>query len=184
MDLTHRFNQPPMPAGQIHAGAVESLGLVAVRQPREDDGHVRRTRLPPCLLDQLVRGLALGAVAARIAHALAAPEDGDQLVIRIGDAGGVHLRASRALVTRLLGERANDGDGAKGTLISVDQGGSEIDVSTIAQSGSKLDLIVRSIGGEYHGELTAAGAALKGTWSQNGNAFPLDLTKKAEPASK
>jgi hypothetical protein len=92
------------------------------------------------------------------------------------DVGGQSLR----LVLKL----ANDSEGAKGTLISVDQGGAEIDVTTIAQSGSKLDLIVRPIGGEYHAELTPAGTALKGTWSQNGNDLPLELTKKAEPAPK
>lgn len=92
------------------------------------------------------------------------------------DVGGQSLR----LVLKL----ANDGDGAKGTLISVDQGGSEIDVTTIAQNGSKLDLVVRPINGEYHGELGPGGKTLKGTWSQNGNELTLNLTKKVESGSK
>jgi len=85
------------------------------------------------------------------------------------DAGGQTLR----LVLKL----ANVEAGAKGTLVSVDQGGAEIPVSEIQQTGAKLALAVRIVGGGYNAELNKEGTELNGTWSQNGNDLPLRLKK-------
>lgn len=85
------------------------------------------------------------------------------------DAGGQTLR----LILKL----SNGETGAKGTLISVDQGGAEIPVSVIEQAGTKLKLTVRVVGGGYQAEINKEGTALSGTWSQAGNDMPLTLKK-------
>ena len=71
---------------------------------------------------------------------------------------------------RLTLKLANaDGIGS-GTLVSVDQGGVEIPIDAIVQAGSKVTLIVRSVGGTFEGELKAG--ELSGTWTQ-GQSRPL-----------
>lgn len=85
------------------------------------------------------------------------------------DAGGQTLR----LVLKL----SNEANGAKGTLISVDQGGAEIPVASIEQTGMKLSLTVRVVGGEFKGEINTEGTDLTGTWTQGGNDLPLKLKK-------
>lgn len=85
------------------------------------------------------------------------------------DAGGQTLR----LVLKL----SNEETGAKGTLISVDQGGAEIPVSAIEQNGKKLSLTVKVVGGGYQGEINNEGTEVSGTWTQGGNDLPLKLKK-------
>jgi hypothetical protein len=80
---------------------------------------------------------------------------------------------------------ANDERGASAVLVSPDQGGAEIPVSTIAQKDARLVLLVKAIGGEYRAEINPGGTELNGTWSQSGVDLPLKLKKKgpqrAEP---
>jgi len=76
----------------------------------------------------------------------------------------------------------NDEKGANATMVSVDQGGAEIPVTTIEQKDTKLTLLVKAVGGEYHAEINKDGTELNGTWSQNGNELPLTLKKKAAEA--
>jgi hypothetical protein len=85
---------------------------------------------------------------------------------------------------RLILKLANDATGAKGVLVSVDQGGIEIAVSSIEQKDSKLKLIIKMVGGEYDAELDKTGSELSGTWSQAGNSLPLKLKKVAPQAKK
>ena len=65
---------------------------------------------------------------------------------------------------RLTLKLANANGIGSGTLISVDQGGVEIPIDAIVQTGSKVSLIVRSVGGTFEGELK--GGELAGTWTQ------------------
>lgn len=85
---------------------------------------------------------------------------------------------------RLVLKIANDTKGANAVLISVDQGGAEIPVSTIEQKESKLTLIVQMVGGRYEGEMNKEGSELNGTWSQAGNDLPLKLKKAAAEEKK
>jgi hypothetical protein len=78
---------------------------------------------------------------------------------------------------RLILKLSNEGSESKGLLISVDQGGVEIPVSTIGQDGSKLTLDVKMVGGLFKGELAKDKSSLNGTWSQNGNDLALSLKK-------
>ena len=50
---------------------------------------------------------------------------------------------------------ANEGEAARGTMVSVDQGGGEIPITQITQAGSKLTLVIGPISGRYEGELKA-----------------------------
>jgi hypothetical protein len=85
---------------------------------------------------------------------------------------------------RLVLKMANDASGANAVLVSVDQGGAEIPVTTIEQKETKLTLLVKAVGGEYQAELNKDGTELTGTWSQGGNDLPLKLKKKADAPAK
>lgn len=91
---------------------------------------------------------------------------------------GRHLEAGQPL--RLVLKMTNDESGANAVLVSVDQGGVEIPVSTIDQKDAKLALMVKMVGGEYHGEINKDGTELNGTWTQGGNDLPLKLKRKTE----
>jgi hypothetical protein len=80
------------------------------------------------------------------------------------DANGTILR----LVLKLSNQA---GGAATGTLLSVDQGGAEIPIVAVVQTGTHLKLVVRSIAGTYDGELKDG--QLTGTWSQGGGSLPL-----------
>jgi len=88
------------------------------------------------------------------------------------DAAGMPLRLRVAI--------SNGRNGAEATMTSIDQGGIEIPVSTIVQTGSKLALAIKMIGGDYSGEINTQGTQMKGTWTQVGNNFDLVLTKAAK----
>ena len=85
---------------------------------------------------------------------------------------------------RLVLKLTNDEGGANAVLVSVDQGGAEIPVSTVEQKDTKLTLGVKAVGGGYVGELSKDGTELTGTWSQAGNDLPLKLKKKAAAPAK
>lgn len=86
------------------------------------------------------------------------------------DAGGQTLRLTLKL--------SNGADGAQGVMVSVDQGGVEIPVTTIDQKGPKLNLKVRAVGGEYDGSIDKEGSRLTGMWTQAGNTLALEFKKK------
>ena len=88
----------------------------------------------------------------------------------------------KGTVLRLVLKLANDADGAKGTLISVDQGGIEIPVSTIVQEGPRLKLTLNMISGAFDAELK--GGELSGTWTQGPLTLPLVLKRAATSPPK
>ena len=92
------------------------------------------------------------------------------------------LEAGQSL--RLVLKMANDENGASAVLVSVDQGGVEIPVTTIGQKDTKLTLTVKAVGGEYQGEINRDGTELNGTWTQAGNDLPLKLKKKGAESAK
>ena len=79
---------------------------------------------------------------------------------------------------RLIVKLANEGDAARGTMVSVDQGGGEIPITQITQAGSKLTLVVGPISGRYEGELKAG--QIEGTWTQGPQSFPLVFRRQAK----
>ena len=80
---------------------------------------------------------------------------------------------------RLNLKLANAAEGATGTLVSVDQGGAEIPISTIAQNGTHIELSLPEIGGKYAGDIKEG--RLVGTWTQGPGSFPLEFARPATP---
>lgn len=85
---------------------------------------------------------------------------------------------------RLVLKISNDANGSRAVLTSIDQGGAEIAVSSIEQKGSSLTLGVKMVGGQYKAEINPEGSELSGTWTQNGNDFPLKMKKAAAQEKK
>jgi hypothetical protein len=80
---------------------------------------------------------------------------------------------------RLKLNLSNQADGtASGTLISVDQGGAEIPITTITQKGSNLKFEAKTIQGSYDGDLT--NGALIGHWTQGPGTLPLTFKRPQE----
>lgn len=79
---------------------------------------------------------------------------------------------------RLVVKLANDGEAASGTLVSLDQGGAEIPITQITQSGSALTLVIGPINGRYEGALKDG--QLAGTWTQGPQSFPLTLKRQVK----
>jgi hypothetical protein len=78
---------------------------------------------------------------------------------------------------RLVVKLANKPEGAAaGTMVSVDQGGVEIPIASIVQTGSRLTLALPTIAGSYDGELK--GGVLTGKWTQGPNTWPLEFKKQ------
>jgi hypothetical protein len=82
-------------------------------------------------------------------------------------AGGQSLRLTLKL--------ANGAEGATGSIVSVDQGGVEIPISTVAQNGAHLDVSLPQIGGAYSGDLKDG--KLVGTGSQGPGSLPLEFSR-------
>ena len=83
-------------------------------------------------------------------------------------------------ILRLVFKLSNGtGAGATGTLVSLDQGGVEIPVTAVVQTGSHLKVLVQSIAGAYEGDLKDG--QLTGTWMQGPGTLPLVL-KRAGPS--
>ena len=76
---------------------------------------------------------------------------------------------------RLTLKLANGPDAATGSLVSVDQGGVEIPITTITQAGSNLTLEFSAIAGKNSGDLKDG--KLVGTWSQGPGSAPLEFTR-------
>jgi hypothetical protein len=67
------------------------------------------------------------------------------------------------------------GGSATGTLVSVDQGGVEIPIAAVVQSGTHLKLLLTAIQGNYEGEIKDG--QLTGTWTQGPITAPLVFTR-------
>ena len=74
-------------------------------------------------------------------------------------------------VLRLILKLSNAESGSTGTLVSVDQGGGEIAISSITQTAAHLQLKVGAIGATYEGDLKDG--QITGTWSQGPASLPL-----------
>jgi len=81
-------------------------------------------------------------------------------------------------VLRLKLTLTNHEEGATGMLVSVDQGGVEIPVSSIVQDGPKLTIGITLVNGGFAGELKDA--QLVGTWTQGPNSLPLTFKRPAK----
>ena len=83
----------------------------------------------------------------------------------------------------LILKMANQPDGtAAGNIVSVDQGGAEIPITSITQKDSNLKLEVKSIAATYNGDFKAG--ALAGEWTQGGGTLPLNFKRQGTAEKK
>jgi uncharacterized protein len=92
------------------------------------------------------------------------------------DAGAAKLR--------ILFQITTTPEGMQATLNSLDQGGGAIPASSVQRDGAKLTIELKNLGGAFSGTLDKGLTTIEGTWSQNGNAFPLTLKKIDKAAIK
>jgi len=71
----------------------------------------------------------------------------------------------------------NPDETLKAQMISVDQGGQPIPVSSVTQNGPGVKLKVDLIGGSFEGALNADATSLSGTWTQGPAPLPLTLAR-------
>jgi hypothetical protein len=77
---------------------------------------------------------------------------------------------------RLILKFSNQPNGpATGTLVSVDQGGAELPIATIVQTGMHLRAVVLAVSGTFERDLKDG--QLSGTWTQGPRSFPLVLKR-------
>ncbi len=85
---------------------------------------------------------------------------------------------------RLVLKMSNQPDGtAAGVLVSVDQDGVELQITTITQKDSNLRFEIKAVGGVYSGDLNKEGM-LMGQWTQGGGSLPLTFKRPAKQESK
>ena len=60
---------------------------------------------------------------------------------------------------------------------SIDQRSPAIPATSITANGSALKMTIERVNGAYEGRMSADGNTIKGTWTQQGNPAPLDLTR-------
>jgi hypothetical protein len=77
---------------------------------------------------------------------------------------------------RLVLKLANEAGAATGTLVSVDQGGAEIPITTITQNGAHLTVAVTTVSGTL--DLDLKDGQLAGTWSQGPLTAPIVFKRK------
>ena len=83
----------------------------------------------------------------------------------------------------LLMTLANQQDGTSiGRVVQVNQGGLEIPVSTIAQTGANVVLELKAVSTSFSGTLSADGSEIMGTASQGGRTAPVTFHRTSPPA--
>jgi hypothetical protein len=92
--------------------------------------------------------------------------------------GAIDFGATLHVTLRISNGQA----GAEALMVSIDQGNAQIPVTTITQTGTKLTLDVKAVGGGYNGEINKEGTQINGTWTQLGMSTPLIFKKAAAPA--
>ena len=70
-------------------------------------------------------------------------------------------------------------DGMTATLDSPDQGAFALPAASITRTGTKLQFVMKQIGGEFSGTLDAGLTAIDGTFTQLGNSMPLVLKRRS-----
>src|SRR5207244_2588777 len=68
------------------------------------------------------------------------------------------------------------------TCDSIDQGAADIPVSHIAYSNTTVLIAIKSLKGNFNGEMNPNGSQITGIWEQVGMTFPLTLKRTEKPA--
>ncbi len=92
------------------------------------------------------------------------------------------LNAEGAQLRLILHITKSPDNSLKATLDSIDQPGANgIPVSSISFKDAHLSLGVDAIKGTYEAKVAADGTAISGTWSQQGETFPLEFKRATAP---
>jgi len=75
--------------------------------------------------------------------------------------------------------QAADAGGWTGVVISVDQGNTRIPIGSVTCGDGKVAMDIPMAGSRFTGTLSADGQSIRGTWSQSGYSFPLELARSA-----
>jgi uncharacterized protein len=87
------------------------------------------------------------------------------------------LKVTDAISLRLVYHITKAADGSySATMDSPDQGAKGLKVDSVKYMNGTATLTSKGIGAEYVGKPTADGKSIKGTFTQGGKGFPLDLT--------
>lgn len=73
--------------------------------------------------------------------------------------------------------KADSGSGMKGTLFSIDQGGTPIGASGVTIDGTAVKIAIAAIAGGFEGKMSGDGKTISGNWSQGPGNMPLTLTR-------
>ena len=104
------------------------------------------------------------------------PSDIDGFWLGALDIGSAKLRIGFHIV--------NMEDGLSATADSPDQGAKGMAVSSIARTGDKLKLEMKSIGASFEGTISEDLKSIEGTFTQSGNEIPLVLKPTSGPIAK
>lgn len=132
---------------------------------------------------QLIRTVAIAIFIAFVAPVLAepaiaqvAPQQNASLAAFDGDwEGALDVQGQRLrLVLKVLTI-----DGATtGVLISIDQNGEQLPLTSISKTELGLTFRIASIDGKFDGKGSSDTNTLEGTWTQFGNELPLKLSRR------
>jgi hypothetical protein len=82
------------------------------------------------------------------------------------------------MTLRLTLQLTNEAGGATGQMVSLDQGGAQIPLRVIEQTGAHLKFTVPAVGGTYEGDLKDG--QIVGSWSQGPGTLPLTFKRAAK----
>ncbi len=93
------------------------------------------------------------------------------------------LQAGPQRLRLLFQLESADAGGWTGVVVSVDQGNTRIPIGSITCGDGKVAMDIPMAGSTFTGTLDADGRTIRGTWSQSGYSFPLELARgAAKPA--
>jgi len=91
------------------------------------------------------------------------------------------LKANAAIELRLVLELTNAPGGTiAGVLVSVDQGGAKIPITSLSEKEGGVQFETKSVGGSFTGKLNADGSELAGDWKQGPGILPLGFKRLAK----
>jgi uncharacterized protein len=122
------------------------------------------------------RPLALNLLRRAAATATSAPSPAAPPAVEGIWTGALEINGIRL---RLVVKIRHAATGWVAAVDSVDQHVHDIPVETVTVTGDDLKLTLPGINGSYAGRI--AGAKMEGSWTQNGQSWPLDLTKTDHP---
>jgi uncharacterized protein len=134
---------------------------------------IRRTIKTVSILALLMAGIRVYTMS-RVSQHRSAPKGLE------GDWKGT-LKAGDVELRLLLHLRKGDDGGLTGTLDSIDQGASGLQVSSVSLKNSTLTFEVDSVHGHYEGRANDDATEIDGTWSQ-GQPLPLKFQRTAASA--